>query len=484
MIHFAACPVALTLIMTLAAPPTTRPAATLPASRPALLARVDARIELMSIIFRLAGNREYNQAAKSSYLDAVEKHFTPFRDHPAVQMARRLHAERGISYDAVAAMAIHIDNVVNCKERIPFDHPDCKLDSRWTPDDARTFLKQLRRFVKDTSFQDFLTEQEIFYTAAAIRMNELLGRRDFLQWLDNFFGTRANARYEVIVGLLNGPCNYGTSIRLMDRSEEITPTMGVWRFDHGVPEFRDEVIPVLIHEFSHPYSNPLVQKYASHLEDSGQRIFATCAETMRQQAYGHWNAMLCESMVRACVVRYMYAKEGRIKGWAQVREEEGRGFVWTGDLAKLLEEYEKHRDLYPTLDAFMPKVVEFFDHYAEKAEAQAARRPKVVSMTPKNGAKDVDPDLKEMKIVFDRPMKDKMWAVVGGGPNYPEVKGKISYDRQRKVLTIPVRLKPGWTYEFWLNRNQFNSFQSEEGARLESVPVRFQTRPKDGQIAE
>jgi hypothetical protein len=218
----------------------------------------------MSIVFRLAGNYEYNRAAESRYLDAVEKHFTPFRDHPAVEMARRLHAERGVGFDAVAAMAIHFDSIINCKERIPFDHPDCKLDSRWPPAEARAFLKKVRQFVKDTSFEEFMTEQEIFHTAAAIRMNELLARRAYLEWFDKFFGARPNARYEVIVGLLTGPCNYGTSIRLMDGSEELTPVIGVWRFDkHGIPEFRDEVIPTLIHEFCHPYSNPLVAKYAS-----------------------------------------------------------------------------------------------------------------------------------------------------------------------------------------------------------------------------
>jgi hypothetical protein len=215
------------------------------------------------------------------------------------------------------------------------------------------------------------------------------------------------------------------------------------------------------------------------MENPGRRIFATCEQTMRRQAYGHWNAMLCESMVRACVVRYMYANEGWIKARAQILEEQQRGFEWIGELSSLLEQYEKHRDIYPTLDAFMPKVVEFFDHYAEKVEAQAARRPKVVSMTPANGATDVDPDLKEIKIVFDRPMKDKAWALVGGGPSYPDTTGKPSYDRERKVLTIPVRLKPKWTYRFWLNRGQFNSFQSQEGVRLESVPVTFKTRAKE-----
>jgi hypothetical protein len=445
----------------------------------------------MCIIFRLAGNPEYNRAAKSSYVDAVDKHFASFRDHRAIKTARRLRETRGVSYDAVAGMAVHISDVVQLKERISFDHPDCRLDNRWQPKEARAFLKDARKFVKDTGFEEFMGQQEIYFTAAAIRMNELVTRRAYLTWFDSFFGPRPNARYEVIVGLLNGGGNYGCSVRLADGSEDITPVIGVWRIDsNGLPEFSNSVIPTLIHEFCHPYVNPTVEKFARPLENSGRRIHATCAETMRSQAYTNWQTVLCESLVRASVVRYMRANDTRRKALAEIREQHDRGFVWVEDLSNLLAEYEKHRDQYPTLEAFMPRIVAFFDEYAGKLEAQAARRPKVVSMTPANGAKDVDPGLKEMRITFDRPMKDGAWAIVGGGPNFPEITGKLSYDKDLKVLTVPVRLKPGWRYQLWLNRGQYNSFASADGTPLESVAVTFKTRgqpstaPKDNSEEE
>src|SRR5262249_1702982 len=42
---------------------------------------VDPRVELLSIIFHLAGNPEYNQAQVRSYADDVTTHFGPFKDH-------------------------------------------------------------------------------------------------------------------------------------------------------------------------------------------------------------------------------------------------------------------------------------------------------------------------------------------------------------------------------------------------------------------
>ncbi len=61
---------------------------------------VDPRVELISIIFRLAGNSEYNQCRVPSYDRDVEQHFGPYKDHPVVQIAAELKRRRGVSVDA------------------------------------------------------------------------------------------------------------------------------------------------------------------------------------------------------------------------------------------------------------------------------------------------------------------------------------------------------------------------------------------------
>jgi hypothetical protein len=96
-------------------------------------------------------------------------------------------------------------------------------------------------------------------------------------------------------------------------------------------------------------------------------------------------------------------------------------------------------------------------------------------MIPANGATDVDPSLTAIQVTFDRPMKDGSWALVGGGPHCPETTGRPSYDSRRTTWIVPVKLKPEWDYEFYLNRGQYDSFRSAEGVPLESVHVTFST---------
>ena len=164
----------------------------------------------------------------------------------------------------------------------------------------------------------------------------------------------------------------------------------------------------------------------------------------------------------------------------EIRDQVDRGFHWMPELAGLLAEYESQRDRYPDLATFFPRVIAFFDQYApafaERMARQAAAAPRIVRMIPANGAEDVDPSLAEMVITFDRPMRDQSWSVVGGGPHFPELVGRPSFDETRTVLTVAIRLKPGWSYELWLNRGRYSSFRSADGVPLEPVHVTFSTR--------
>ena len=87
-------------------------------SRTLIEVRVDPRVELFSIIFRLAGNKEYSQGRVESYVKDVEKHFGPFRNHPAVGMARKLRTTRGVGYDAPMSLAVHLD-AENLETKLP-----------------------------------------------------------------------------------------------------------------------------------------------------------------------------------------------------------------------------------------------------------------------------------------------------------------------------------------------------------------------------
>ncbi len=458
-----------------------------PESR-ALRAHVDPRVELLSIIFRLAGNPEYNMDnSKSPYADAVQAHFGNLRTHPAVTLAQELRGRDGISFDAVMSLAVHVDEVPTLNEKLPFDQRPARLDARWKPDTAREFLRRARQFVSDSEFKSFLRSQRSFYEAAGQRMTEKLAERDYLQWFDAFFGTRPDTSYEVIVGLLIGGQNYGVGVLYPGGKEEISPVMGVYRFDEqGLPVFDDSFVPTLVHELTHSYTNPLVDKYEPLLEPAGKRLYGRFGREMERLHYGNWKTMIYESLVRACTARYQLANDTRELAIQSAKEDYKRGFKWLGDLVMLLNDYEADRQHYPGLDDFMPKVVVFFEQQAREYDPQPEAAPEVVklpppqvvSIVPLNGATDVDPKLPAIVVVFNQPMVDKSWSICGDGPHFPKPSGDVAYDPTCTILTIPVKLKPNWDYEFGLNCESFHGFKSAAGVELEPVLVKFKTKKK------
>jgi len=451
--------------------------ATLAGQEPTITARIDPRVELMSVIFRLAGAPEYNEGKVARYTAAVEQRFREFEQHPAVRKARELRRRRGVSHDAVAELAIHVTPPPALRELIAFVPRPPSLGARWRPDEARDFLDAARQFAEQTRFTEFLSEQEALFTATTNRMQDLLDRACDLDWFSQFFGARPSASFELVLGMLNGGRCYGPRLQAAEGNEVLYCVLGVWQTDpQGIPTFDESMIGTVIHEFCHSYCNRLIDDHFTALERSADTLFGHVGDLMRSQAYADSTTMMYESLVRACVIRYLLIHEGISSGKHAAQRDADLGFYWVNDLTKLLGRYEANRADHPTLDSFMPEVSSFFESWTASYEERRARAPTVVSIVPRNGADDVDPTASAVVITFDRPMRDSSWSFVGGGPSFPKVTGQPSYDADLRVLTLPVTLKPGWSYEFWLNRGRHRSFQSSDGVALDPVHVLFKTR--------
>jgi Domain of unknown function (DUF4932) len=441
---------------------------------------VDPRVELLSLIFRLAGNREYNMARVKSYAEDADKQFEKFRNHAVVNLAQELRRTQGVSYDAVMSMAVHLTDAERPQLKLPVQPLPEGLDQRWTAPDVSNFLAAAQQFVKDSSFQEFIKQHRPLYQTTVARMQTLMEKEAHLKWFDAYFGSRSQANFTVALGLLNGGGCYGPHFRAADGREELYCVLGVWQTDQqGVPEFTRAVLDTVVHEFCHSYANPIITRHQAELSASGEALFALVAARMRSQAYGSAHTMLCESLVRASTVRYLRQYEGEEAARRAIQSEKRKGFLWMQEMSDLLGEYEAHRDQYRTLEDFSPRLIAFFAESAKnfpKAQTElAGKRPKVVSMIPTNGAQDVDPGLTAIQVVFDRPMADKSWSLVGGGPHCPKTGKDAHYDAQRKIWTAPVDLKPDWSYEFMLNSETYNAFRSEQGVPLEPVSVSFKT---------
>ncbi|BDG01584.1 DUF4932 domain-containing protein [Anaeromyxobacter oryzae] len=481
------CPsIALALALVAAAPlPSTTPA-----SSAGLEVRVDPRFEILSVVFRLAGFREYSESGLPDYAAAVDAHFGPFRDHPAVRTARALRQRVG--YDAIPSLAVRVKDARGFEPIRPLDEPGLGLDRRWDPPATVAFLEEVAAFAQASGAEDFLRGQGPYHALIEASARDVLVSHLDLSWFDRTFGAGSRPEVTLVVAPLNGPNNYSSWLEDGPRnSRHLFAFVGPALAKKGEPpSFRPGQLGIAVHELLHSYVNPWAERHLGDLEPAALALDAPVAQRMRLQHYTT-HTVLIESIVRAFTIRYLRELGSEEQARAAEVGEEQIGFYWVPDLVRLLDSYALDRMTYPNLDAFTPRIVAALDLWGAQATArytacEASRRartaglftggPGVVSTEPTNSARNVDPATTEVRVVFDRRMKPIM-AMMPTDAAFPELVpgAKPSWSEDGRVLAFRARLQPGRTYGFTLNDPDFYPMQDAGGVPLTPTTIRFST---------
>jgi hypothetical protein len=330
------------------------------------LPKVDKRTELLSIVFRLAGNPEYNDDVYRKYVSDIHSHFDPYKDHPLIAFAIELRDKKGVSFDAVMAMAIHLEQPPSLNPVIPFS--STVPEGRWGQDNANKFVGLLKQFYTDARCEEFFKEQEELYGRAEEKFMPVYQALD-INWYNQYYGVQPQGNLNVIIGLGLGGNNYGPKLIYPDGKEDTYAIMGTWSIDISNTPFYpvDNYLPTLIHEFNHSYVNHLIKKYEKDFDASGTSLFSIVKVNMGH--YTRWQIMMNEALVRASVIRYLlkHQPDGKAARY-QLISDFGRGFFWMKSLVESLGVYEKNRNAYPTLESYMPALITFYNEKAKETE--------------------------------------------------------------------------------------------------------------------
>jgi len=442
--------------------------------------KVDERVELLSIVFRLAAVDEYSSQAFKLYTDKIENYFGAYKNHELIEFVRKIHAENGIGYDAVMSMAIYLGKAPQFKPLVEFS--DTIPEKRWGKENALKFIALLQKFYNDTNCKKFFEENGVLYKNASAKFIPVYNHLD-LKWYQNFYGKNPSEKFVIVNGLGNGPGNYGPSIVLHDGKKEVYAIMGAWSVDStGMVKFNiNGYFPTLLHEFNHSFVNYLTVQNSKNLEESGKKIYAVVAENMRSQAYGNWKTMINESIVRAGVIKYMrdhnYDKK-QIE--IEMSEQLTRGFLWINELCDELDKYDQQRDQYPTLESYMPTLIKAFSNYAENIKAYESRfderRPNVLSISEfKNNDQNVNSEIKAITINFDKPLSGRGFSIrygSSGKTTFPKI-GELKYSEDKKTVFVHVELEKDKEFQFVLFGKYF---RTADGIPMKEYEINFKTK--------
>lgn len=328
---------------------------------------VSEAVELMSILARTAGNKEYNMDMAGQYTKDTEVWFAPYKQHAAVVCFQNLRDQYGISYDAVMSMAIHLDIDGG---KVKFLGEQADLEKRWSNVDIDDFIDKLNTFYTDTRFHNFFEQHRMFYDEGLKEYEANVMTYFHQEWYARFYGTAPTDRFRIVIGFTCGGGNYGPSRQLPRQPREAYAICGYYINPQTGKPYGEgaNMATTLIHEFNHSFVNPLLnnETNASLIATTGQKLHKFSAYAMERQAYSDWQTVINESIVRAAVFLYMLDQDFDQKQVLnELANQVCRSFNWMPELVASLRYYAAHRDQYPTLNDYYPEIARCLSKYIE-----------------------------------------------------------------------------------------------------------------------
>jgi hypothetical protein len=397
---------------------------------------VDPRIELFHTMEVLNGIPLVNYI-DLDYKQKIISYFQPYKDHPLFDYLNKnpLYAKLfGNMIDRPAWFLIHLNNEFDWREDVTFPEKTPALDS------LRVLMKD---FASKSNYAQFFNSNADFYNISLATLTYNLPNFDEKNRLMDYCGSTNKKGYQfnVILNFL-GWGNFGPRIFKKDGAELyaiIAPEKSAIR----VPTFDVAgLYRLLWHEFAHSFANPAVER----VEDQFLKfeyLWAPIKESMRSQAYSSWQSVIKEHMTEAIACRMAALKLGEDAAELNyVRVQKGRRWIYLNPLLKALKYYEANRNIYPTLDSFMPKIIESLKAVKQSdidtwmAETEVIRKPDAGGM-PTIG--DIY-DKKNILIIVssneeDKQADEKLKAFIN------KFKGNVSPLKDAKIVSDTTALK-------------------------------------------
>ncbi len=337
---------------------------------------VDPRFELLGVVRLLAGKAG---PAKSDYRDRVATRFAPFREHPAVQLYRELAARE----EGLATLPIYYTNPpeLSLKE----DDADIHyVNGPGEAEETQRFLHELRDFARVSDFSGFFRDNAADY--AALENAERASSRgvDPVAAIEAYLGLRLSARSHYVLSPLSAatrafispyplpPANAGA------RSFEVysvSPDLVAKGFSN-----------VLWHEPLFVFIDPAFYYFEKlnipDLPAFYGRDVAACRATSPDCVKHFAVAAILEHIDRRAGVPPTPDADRHPASALERR--------YVAALSSRLDEYDAHRDRYPTWWDFLPRWFSVFQELAPVREPRKLTIP-------------TDPKIRAAADFFDPP---------------------------------------------------------------------------------
>lgn len=332
---------------------------------------VHPNIELLSVVLSMTTWMETRGPpdVPYEYGEDIKDYFALYKDHDAVKLAQQL-TDRGFTFDAPPGFILYFSEPPELEKLYPYsDYLKGRAGGEKILDD---FAEALRTFAAESDFAQFLEEHQDFYQQIVDPVKKDFDQEKLIADLEGFFGFN-QASYTVILAPYMFPSGgYGPRIEEKGRFHcyEIVRVSGI-KWDMPFFGYSSDIYDLSLHEFGHSFVNPTTESFKSEVAKYSY-LFAPVADKMKSMAYGSWETMLNETLIRAFTCYKVYEESGIERGRDCLSREKNRGFYFIEDIFELYLDYMQNRDVYPDFKSFFPTILDKLGEISDDSTERGA----------------------------------------------------------------------------------------------------------------
>lgn len=315
---------------------------------------VDPNVEMLMILARFGNIVPFAPKDNSStqYTDSVDEYFAKYKNCKAVNYLKNFH----IAYQDIPEIGIYLKEDVSDFVMSP-DNPNFEPvndSAKNKPQfNSKNFVTALRNFRIDSGFDDFFNSNIDYYNSMIDRNVEILKKEKLDEWVREFYGKHFEDKYVINVTELNG--NYGILVSTPEGK----------KIPHAVVlgnSGKDEFLFYCSHEFSHSFTMPIVKEIYYTNKDIAlffDKAFLKDSKLQTSLGYGEGIWVFNETLNQACADRFNNNHISErykpvLENFVVVR----MNHVYVPQIRAFFDEYEANRDIYKTLEDFVPRLEE------------------------------------------------------------------------------------------------------------------------------
>lgn len=324
--------------------------------------KVDERMELITTVQYLS-NYYLLTKAEISYKNDINTFFKPFKDHNVIKLNRVIQKD----FFSFSRVPWYI---------YQFSFPDFKPISKFTDtenqiedyekhiDTLELFKKELKDFYIKSNFHKFFLSHKQYYRKITQPVQKYIYSFNLTDILETHYGEKKK-KYVIVLSPLMHDGGFGAEVNTKN-GQEIYAFIGPKYNSKAFPVFDTKNIlqEYVIHEFSHSFCNPIINKNYK-LFEKYKCLEDTIASQMDKQGYGDdWGTCLYEHLVRAneiVLTNQILGKSASLKLYKTYFDE--RNWIYLKGIVPLIaNKYLLDRKKYKTQYQLIDDLKNYFEN--------------------------------------------------------------------------------------------------------------------------